>query len=77
MNLVHNERIKLTATCLNALAVTMVATGVVAPMVAIVFGFQAAGTLSKGTFVLAAGAWFVLGAVLHLLARQILGRLRE
>jgi len=75
--LIHNERIKLTAACLNALAATTVATGVIAPLVAFVLGFPAVGTISWGAYIFAAIAWLVLGTVLHLLARQILGRLLE
>jgi hypothetical protein len=46
VSLIHNERIKLTATCLNTLAATTVATGVIAPLVAFVLGFPAVGTIS-------------------------------
>jgi hypothetical protein len=77
VSLIHNERIKLTASCLNTLATTIVATGVIAPLVAIVLGFPAVGAISWGVYILAAVAWLVLGTVLHLLARQILGRLLE
>jgi hypothetical protein len=77
VSLIHNERIKLTATCLNTLAATTVATGVIAPLAAIVLGFPAVGTISWTAYILAAMAWFALGTTLHLLARQILGRLRE
>lgn len=35
MSLIHNERRKLTATALNGLAITTVAAGVIAPMVAL------------------------------------------
>ena len=58
MSLVHNERIKLTATCVNTLAAATIATGVVAPMVAVVFGLPTAGAVSALGFVAACVACF-------------------
>jgi len=75
--MVHNERIKLTATCLNTLAATTIATGVVAPLVAIVFGFPTTATISPTGFVLGCVAWLLLGIGLNFLARRVLERLRE
>jgi hypothetical protein len=75
--LVHNERIKLTAGCLNTLAATTIATGVVVPLVALVFGFPATGTISRVGFGFACVAWLLLGVGLHFLARHVLVRLRE
>jgi dipeptide/tripeptide permease len=77
MSLVHNERTKLTATWLNALAAATVVTGVIAPLVAIVFGIPTSGKVSSVVFILATFVWLVLGVILHMLARRILGRLRE
>lgn len=77
MSLIHNERTKLTATCLNTLTVAVVATGVVAPLVAVILGLPTSGTVSILIFVLATVTWFILGLALHLMARHILGRLEE
>jgi hypothetical protein len=77
MSVVHNERTKLTATWLNALAAATVVTGVIAPLVAVVFGVSTSGKVSPITFVLATLVWLLLGVILHMLARRILGRLRE
>jgi hypothetical protein len=75
--LIHNERTKLTATWVNALAVAVVATGVVAPVAAVVFGLPTLGTISASTLVPITAGWLLLGIALHLLARVMLGRLRE
>ena len=77
MNLIHNERIKLTAVWLNTLAAATLATGVIAPIAAIVFGLPTSATLSRVGLALAMWGWFSLGFGLHWLARYILGRLRE
>ena len=77
MNLIHNERIKLSASWVNALAVTIVATGVIAPMAAVAFGLSTIGTVSTSVLVPLTIAWLVLGIVLHIVARLMLGRLQE
>jgi hypothetical protein len=58
-----NERTKLTATAINNVAVTTIATALIAPAVSFVYGPPA--------------AWCAAGVVLHLTARGILGRLRS
>jgi hypothetical protein len=63
VSLIHNERIKLTASCLNTLGTTIVATGVIAPLVAIVLRFPVVGAISWGLYIFAAIAWLVLGTV--------------
>jgi hypothetical protein len=75
--LINNERIKLTATWLNTIAATTIATGVVAPVVAVVFRFTAGGNVSGGRFVLACAAWFRGGIALHFFARRTLRRLQQ
>ena len=77
MSLIHNERVKLTAVCLNTLATTTVAAGVIAPVVAVVFGLPTTVAISPIAFLLAIVAWFLLGLALHLFARRMLGRLQE
>ena len=72
MNLIHNERTKLTATWLNGLATAAVAVGSIAPSIAAV-----SGTISP---ILAAGLalfWLFVGVGLHFTARAVLGRLKE
>jgi hypothetical protein len=76
MSLIHNERLKLTATLLNTLAAATVVTGVIAPLAAVVLGVQAAGRVSTAIFVLAATIWFLFGPTLHFSARYVLGGLR-
>ena len=71
MSLVHNERTKLSA--LNNTSVATIVTGLVAPVVGFLYG---AAPLN-GWWWLIAGAWFAAGLVLHLLARAILGRLKQ
>jgi hypothetical protein len=74
---VHNERVKLTASWVNTLAAAIIATGVVAPLVAIVFGFPTAGAVSPFGFALSSAAWLFFGVALHFVARNILTRLKE
>jgi hypothetical protein len=72
VNLIHNERTKLTATWLNGLATAAVAVGSIAPSIAAV-----SGTISP---ILAAGLalfWLFVGVGLHFTARAVLGRLKE
>jgi len=73
MSLIHNERTKLAATCLNTLTVATAATGVIAPLVAVTLGMPASGTVSPVVFTL---AWLTIGFGLHLSARYVLGRLQ-
>jgi hypothetical protein len=77
MSLVHNERTKLTATWVSSVAAAIVATGVIAPIVAVVFGIPTFAAITPGTFTLATLVWLVLGIAAHIWARYSLGRLRE
>jgi VIT1/CCC1 family predicted Fe2+/Mn2+ transporter len=77
MNLVHNERTKLTATWVNAVAVAVVATGAIAPVAAVAFGLPTLGTISTGFLPSITAAWLLLGITLHISARVVLRRLRE
>lgn len=43
--LIHNERTKIMATWLNTLASGAIITGVLAPTIAVIFGFQAATSI--------------------------------
>ena len=72
-NLVHNERVKYTATFLNTIAIACVVVGVVTPVQQAM-----ANPLGVPLWALAvAGGWLLVGAVLHLGVRRLLGRLRE
>ena len=75
MSLIHNERRKLTATLLNGVAIAMMATGFVAPVVAVSYGVSNAplSLFLVGT----AAVWFFVALGLHLVARAILGGLKE
>lgn len=76
MFLVHNERTKLTASWLNALATALIAAGAFAPAAAWLYGLS---TLPVGAFNLTAIAIACagVGIGLHVSALAMLGRLRE
>jgi len=76
MFLVPNERAKLTASLFNALAASLVAAGVFAPAIAFLYGISRPppGGIQVSLVSLACIGG---GALLHLLGRRMLGRLRE
>ena len=76
MSLIHNERTKLTANWLNTLATALVATGAIAPVAAWLYGFPSA-IADALTLGIMSAACTLSGAVLHLLARMVLGGLKE
>jgi hypothetical protein len=73
LSLVHNERTKLTATALNNVAVALIVTGFVVPVV---------GLGQRTDLPAAAGqlwfsfVWLVTGSVVHYVARLMLGSLK-
>jgi hypothetical protein len=71
MNLIHNERTKLTATAVDRVSTAFVAVGVLGQA----FVLPPANTLWIS--LLSGGAWLFWAIALHLLARRILKRLRE
>ena len=74
---IHNERLKLLANLLNAMAGSSYAIGVAAP-VAAAFFYRAGGSgLSLSTVAVGAAAWLGMAVVLHLAAQRVLGGLRE
>jgi hypothetical protein len=75
MSLIHNERWKLTATALNGVAIVMAATGFIVPIVNLSYGAPA--TADTWLLILISLAWFGSAVSLHLLARYVLGRLKE
>jgi ABC-type transport system involved in cytochrome bd biosynthesis fused ATPase/permease subunit len=74
--LVRNERTKLTAGYLNTAATTLLGAGVVAPLVAGIYGLVGAGQVSS-PLTLAAGLtmFLAMSAITHVAARLVLGRL--
>jgi hypothetical protein len=76
MSLIHNERTKLTATWLNTLATALLAAGTFAPLAALFYGF-AASQVGSAYFAGLAILCFIAAVGLHMLARAVLGRLRE
>jgi ABC-type xylose transport system permease subunit len=76
MFLVENERVKLTASWLNALATALVAAGAFAPAAAWLYGLSAL-PIAPAFLSTLAGACLIGGISLHLLGLAILGRLRE
>jgi hypothetical protein len=76
MNLVHNERTKLTATWINTLAAAFIAAGTVAPVAAILYGLSAL-PISPGRVAALAVACATVGVAIHFGARAVLGSLRE
>lgn len=74
MSLVQNERIKLTATALNNIAVATVVTALIAPTASFLYG---TANPTAGRWSIAIGlAWLVGGGTLHLAARWTLRSLQ-
>lgn len=76
MFLVSNERVKLTANWLNALATALVAAGLFAPAAAVLYGLSQFPVTFGYMVALAAGC-LGLGTSIHLVGRAVLRRLRE
>jgi phage shock protein PspC (stress-responsive transcriptional regulator) len=74
-NTVHNERVKLLATVLNAMAGSCFTVGVAAPIAATFFYNPTRVRLA--TVVVGIIFWLVATAMLHLGAYQVLGRLSD
>jgi len=76
MYLVHNERVKLTASWLNSSAVVLSATGAFAAFANLTLGLQAARLDVPYVIGFSLGC-LAMGFGLHLAAGWYLGRLRE
>jgi hypothetical protein len=76
MFLVHNERTKLTANWLNALATALVAAGLFAPAAALLYGLSQPKIGGFYIVALALGC-LAFGIGLHLVGWRLLRRLRE
>ncbi len=75
MSLIHNERTKLTAAWLNALAGAASAAGVIAPLAAAFYGVASAP--ANGALLLAGVTiWLFAGIGLHFAARYVLRNLK-
>lgn len=77
MSLIGNERTKLTANLLNSLAAGIIVTGVVAPVVAAIYRVQGPLQVGYVTIALFGVGWLLIGTILHLMARRLLGSLQE
>lgn len=75
MSLIENERTKLLATALNNIGVATIITGVIAPIVATLYGTTA--IISGVSALLISAIWLFSGLGLHLLAQIALGRLQQ
>jgi type IV secretory pathway VirB2 component (pilin) len=76
MHLIHNERIKLTATWLNTIATAFLAAGLFAPLAAFAYGIAdwRVGPLATALLI---ALCIAVGVLLHWSGRIILGRLLE
>ncbi|MGA0533486.1 amino acid transporter [Hansschlegelia sp. KR7-227] len=72
-DLSHNERLKLTATYVNGLAIAVAAVGGFAP----IFSMLAAQTAPTWLLIVFVAVCFPFSIVLHLVARRALRGLRE
>jgi hypothetical protein len=74
VNLIHNERVKLTTLWLNTLSGASIAAAVIAPLR---FYGVPSEPIAPGLLYLGVGLWFFAGIVLHFTARWLLGSLKE
>ena len=77
MSKVTDERIKLTAHVLNSAAAGAFVTGVIAPLVAAFYGVPGPAEAGFWRLLLATVIWILVAVCLHMVARALLGRLRE
>jgi hypothetical protein len=75
-DLIHNEKVKLSANILNGPSTACLTVGAIAPLAALVY---ASGTmsLSLSFYGVAGFSWLLAAAALHLFARETLGGLQE
>lgn len=59
MSLVHNERIKLTATFLNTTAVAVLAAGLIGPFFAVLYGLSSMSSEQVRFLAVAAPVWLL------------------
>ena len=75
MALVRNERHKLTANALNGVAIATMVAGSIAPLIAASYGFASAP--AHRFLALVTAVWFLAAIIIHIMARLVLGGLRE
>jgi 1-aminocyclopropane-1-carboxylate deaminase/D-cysteine desulfhydrase-like pyridoxal-dependent ACC family enzyme len=75
-NLVRNERLKLLANALDRASTSFITVGGITPLAALAYASAQFG-LRAETVILAAIFWTLFGIGLHLLAREVLGGLRN
>lgn len=75
MSLIHNEKTKLLANALDRASTACFSVGVLVPIVATMAGLPGYGI--GWPLALLSLSWLLATLVLHLLARRVLGRLRE
>ncbi|WP_024279680.1 hypothetical protein [Xanthobacter sp. 126] len=78
MSLIQNERTKLTANALDRASTACLTVGALGPAVASLYGLGGMGSAapSHGALIaLGSVFWLVAAAVLHFMARSVLGRL--
>lgn len=75
MSVLHNERVKLTATWLNTLATATATVGVLAPLASVAYGVGPAQA-SLAALVPAVAIWFFAAVGLHVAARRALRGLK-
>ena len=73
MSLVHNERVKLLAQALSNMGIAIAVTGVITPVVAILYGTAPL----NATLFPVAPALFLVGVAFHVTAQLTLGRLKD
>ena len=73
---VRNERRKLTASWLNAIATALVAAGVFAPVASQIYGFGS-NRVDQTLVLISSAVCLAVSLILHLSGRQVLGGLEE
>lgn len=75
-DLIHNERTKLTATLLNTVASGLLVTGVVAPLVALIYGVPGPAQAPARLVAASSLACWAASLSIHVVARFVLRTLR-
>jgi len=68
-----DEKAKITATVINTLAVAIIVAGCVAPLFSVLYGLGNLTPEQVRLIEIAAPTWFLIGVVIHSLARAVLG----
>jgi hypothetical protein len=77
MTSLRNERIKLLANAFDRASTACFTLGAIGPIAAVVYAGTGAVRLGAGFFVAAAASWLLAAIALHIVAREILGGLRD